>query len=122
MITIGLVDEDQVLQSICVKREIAYSPDLSAYLAFDDDKLIGVCIFSINGANGKILLCDTLGKKMGYLEDGFLRAILAYMIKHKVHETTADAEFDKTILSNLGFTNDDGIWWVSLEGYSFKKC
>lgn len=122
MIAIGLVDEDSVLQSICLKRGVPYSPDLFAYLAFDDDKLIGVCIFSINNNIGKILLCDTLGKKLGYIEDGFIRAILSYMIKHKVSEAICEANMDKIILSNLGFSNIDGAWKVSLDGYSFKKC
>jgi hypothetical protein len=122
MITIGLVDEDRVMESICLKRAIAFNSDLSAYLAFDDDKLIGVCIFSINGENGKILICDTLGKKLSYLEDGFIRTILSYMIKQKVHEAISDADIDEIILSNLGFTNIDGIWKVLLDGYSFKKC
>ena len=122
MITIGLVDEDRVMESICVKRGIAYRSDLSAYMAFDDAVLLGICIFSIDEANGKIVLCDTLGKKLNYLEDGFIRTILAYMMKRKVSVVTNEADFDRIILSNLGFAEVDGVWSVSLEGYSFKKC
>ena len=122
MITIGLVDEDRVMESICIKRGIAYSSDLSAYMAFEDASLLGICIFSINEAFGKILLCDTLGKKLNYLEDGFIRTILAYMMKHKVLVVSCEADFDKIILSNLGFVEVDGVWSVSLEGHSFNKC
>ena len=122
MITFGLVDEDQVMKSICVKRGVAYDSDLSAYMAFEEASLLGVCIFSINGTNGKIVLCDTQGQKLLHIEDGFVRAILSYMMKHKVHEVTCNAAIEKSILTNLGFTPLDESWKLSLDGYSFKKC
>lgn len=107
MIEIKFVPND-VKDKICSSLNVKSTPELKIYVAKDKDEVLGCCGFEIHGKIGQIDFTSKNGENFGMIEDGLLRASLAYMYDRFVETAVCDGNVEPKMLKRLGFNEKEG--------------
>ncbi len=125
MLKVSPIQIKEEQQQICEICKIDFEPDALAYRANIDDKLIGICQFSLKGGNGHLI---NLTPIPGIEDDEAMcimgSAALSFMERCGIIDTYAEknAASDK-ILQWLGFrTDEQGRYYLNLEEYFKSPC
>lgn len=114
MIEIKLAADDKI-QDICSKLNLQRLPSLKIYVARERDEELGCCGFKIEGESGRLLFTSMNGDGLAMIEDGILRATLAYMYENGVSVVTSAGSIEKKKLTRLGFKEIDGVLTLDLK-------
>ena len=125
MIKILPIQTKDEQERICLACGIEYNVRYMAYAATIDDKLAGVCQFTMSDKGGSIRSIACLGEKD--FEVLFLlgRATLNFIDLAGVHSAYFDdANFtDEDIIKSIGFERtDDGRYFVDLTDFFTAPC
>lgn len=114
MIEIKLAADDKI-QDICSKLNLQRLPSLKIYVARERDEELGCCGFEIEGESGRLLFTSMNDDGLAMIEDGILRATLAYMYEKGVSVVTSAGSIEKRMLTRLGFKEIDGALTLDLK-------
>ena len=116
-------------EALCQKCNIEFKPELLAYAATVDDDLVGICQFKLTAEGG--VLYD-LAKVVDHVEPVagsdfeamFVmgRGTLNFIDLCGVHFATFIGSADEGLLRAIGFTQNDGVWAINLEGFFTDHC
>ncbi len=120
MIKLQLVNEPAVLQFICRQRGTRALETTEAYLAVEDGKNIGVCIFKIEGEKGDIIFADHNITVDREIADLTLRAVVDYMQRNEVLDVENHNVYPKDIVKSVGFTVTDTAQTLDLRGFKLS--
>lgn len=95
-------------EKICSRLDIKSTPGLKIYVAKDKGEELGCCGFEIKGKSGQIDFASKIGENFGMVEDGLLRASLAYMYDRFVEIVTCCGSVEPKMLKRIGFNEKDG--------------
>lgn len=107
-------------EEICVHCNVTYNPDLLAYAAYDDDRLLGVCQFGLSAEGGilhDIAPADGTNNFEGLfiMGRGTLNFIDLCGVREAYYRGTSANE---RLLAAIGFTkNEQGEYYVNLDGF-----
>lgn len=114
-------------EAICSRCGVKYNVDLLAYSATLDDKLSGVCQFTMNADGGSIrdlALADGCDNTEVLFVLG--RATLNFIDLAGVHKAYYDApvtEENEMLIRRIGFCkNEDGRFFVDLTNFFVSPC
>lgn len=125
MLKVLAIQTKQKQEEICRLCNVKYNPDLLAYAAYDDDKLMGVCQFRLT-ANGGEIYDLAAAEGTSCLEALFMmgRGTLNFIDLCGVHYAKYFGNCDNdTLLIAIGFRkNPEGIYDINLEGFFTDHC
>lgn len=109
---------DKMLQeSACLRCGIKYSPELMAYAAYSDGKILGICQFSIND-NGAVItdLSNALNTKDEQILFITARAVLNFIDLCGIRFPKCESKnIDEALIKRIGFSKkSDGIYEIDL--------
>ena len=118
--------QDKMLQeSTCLHCGIDYDPDLMAYAAYVDGKLVGMCQFTMNADGGKIVdLANVKDSNDSQALFVMGRATLNFIDLCGVHTAKCENKnIDEALLRTIGFSkNSDGIYEIDLAHFFEHPC
>ncbi|MBQ8207794.1 MAG: hypothetical protein IJZ89_03560 [Clostridia bacterium] len=114
-------------EAICARCGIKYDVNLLAYSATLDDKLAGICQFTMNSDGGSIRdLALAQGCENSEVLFVLGRATLNFIDLTGVHKAYYDApvsEENEMLIRRIGFCkNDDGRFFVDLTNFFVSPC
>lgn len=112
-------------ERFCAEVGADYRPDLLAYAAYTDDKLIGVCQFRLGKEGGTILTLDEIPGNEDFQPMFVMgRATLSFMELCGAETAYYDAPVrDELLISAIGFRrNAEGRYAVDLRGFFDHPC
>ena len=109
------VNKRSEAELLCSRYGIKYqeNDDILSYKITEDNVDTGICIFSINTNEARILDIGTQSDELSLI---LLRATLLFCSMHgaKLAHFKQASELDHSILTKLGFTLENGIYSVCL--------
>lgn len=112
-------------ESICSLCGVKYDVNLLAYSATLDDKLAGVCQFTMNSEGGSIRdLASVTGEENKEVLFVLGRATLNFIDLTGVHKAFYDGKVDdETLIRRIGFCKrEDGRFFVDLTNFFTSPC
>ncbi len=125
MIKVLPIQTKEEQEEICRACGVEYEARLMAYAATVDDKLAGVCQFTMNEKGGSIRSIACLGEKDFEILFLLGRATLNFMDLAGVHSAYfEDPNFtDEDMIRSIGFEKqDDGKYFVDLTDFFVAPC
>ena len=118
--------QDKTLQeSVSLRCGVNYDPDLMAYAAYVDGKLVGICQFTMKEDGGRIVdlanVTDVTDTQALFVMG---RAALNFIDLCGVHSAKCESDnIDETLLRAVGFSkNPDGIYEIDLAHFFEHPC
>ena len=128
MLKILPIQSKDAQRNICAECNVKFDPDLLAYSATVDDKLMGVCQFKLTDKGG-ILYDLSPAKDTFDFEALFVlgRGTLNFIDLCGVHNAFFIGEIPdgqtERLIKAVGFKkNEDGSFYVNLEGFFTDHC
>ena len=114
-------------EAICARCGVTYKPELLAYSATLDDKLAGICQFTMNSEGGSLRdLASIEGCDNSEVLFVLGRATLNFIDLTGVHKAYYDAPVDETnemLVRRIGFCKrEDGRFFVDLTNFFTSPC
>ena len=109
---------DKILQeSACLRCGVKYSPELMAYAAYSDGKIIGICQFSV-GDNGAEIFDLANASNIKDAQTLFIiaRAVLNFIDLCGIRFPKCESgRIDESLIKKIGFSKkNDGIYEIDL--------
>ena len=114
-------------EAICARCGVEFNADLMAYSATLDEKLAGICQFTMNSDGGSIRdLASVKGEDNSEVLFVLGRATLNFIDLTGVHKAFYDAPVDdknESLVRRIGFCKrDDGRFFVDLTNFFSSPC
>ena len=125
MLEVLPIQDKSAQETICLKCGVEYKPEMMAYSATVDGKLVGVCQFTMSDKGGMLAdLANIKGLKDTQALFVLGRAMLNFVDLCGVHYAyCASDEIDAVLLRAIGFSmNSDGIYDVDLTHFFDHPC
>lgn len=120
MIKLQLVTEPAVLDFICRQRGTCALDTTEAYLAVEDGKNVGACIFKVEPPKGDIIFADHNITADSEISDLTLRAVVDYMQRNEVLDVQNHAAFPEKVVKLVGFTASNDRQTLVLRGFKLS--
>lgn len=123
MLIVKPVQDKKTQEEHCAACEAVYDADAMAYAAYVDEKLVGICQFTIKADGGHILdLCKAIGTDDDEAMFIMGRQTMNFIDLHGVHCAWFDGKADRNFILELGFSEKDGKYFVDLNGFFINPC
>ena len=125
MLEVLPIQDKSMQESICLRCDIDYDPDLLAYAAYVDGALVGMCQFIIKPDGGWLV---DLANAKGVSDSQALfvvgRATLNFIDLCGVHNAKCDSKkIEDSLVRAIGFSkNADGIYEIDLAHFFEHPC
>lgn len=122
MLKISAVQDKSMQENYCDLVKVPYDADLMCYAAYDNDNFVGISLFSINENGCTIHKIKLLPDTDDYLATYLLAKAPMNFADLVGTKTAIFMDDNKKLANELGFSEKDGIYSVSLEGYFTTPC
>ncbi|MBQ8510714.1 MAG: hypothetical protein IJ493_12485 [Clostridia bacterium] len=123
MLIIRPIQDKSYQEQLCADCGVSYDPDCLAYFAEVDGKPVGICQFRMGETASIRDLRPVLGTDDWDAMFIMGRQTMNFIDLHGVHAATFDGEGEESFILYLGFhKNDEGRWYVNLEGFFDSPC
>lgn len=119
-------------ETLCLKCNVTYNPELLAYAATVDEELVGICQFKLTDKGGflydlaKVTDRTTENAECSDFEAMFVmgRGTLNFIDLCGVHRAYfCGKDPDDSLLRAIGFKpNEEGVYEINLEGFFTDHC
>lgn len=122
MLKISAVQDKSLQREYCELVKISYDADLMCYAAYDDGEFVGISLFSLKNKSCIIHKIQLLPNKKDYLATYLLAKAPMNFADLCGFKNAVFEDDDIKLAKELEFTETDGVYSVSLEGYFTTPC
>ena len=122
MIIVRNAPDELLVREICANCSLRADDDTGVYMVFENEKIIGNCIYKLKDEEGMIIFADLNIVRDVDISELTLRTVTDYMMRHGAKKLVSYASFPETVYKSVGFTLTEKGAEVNLEGFSLTHC